>query len=87
MNRLPDLLRQVLRTFCYAEWYELSVLAGIVERGDADFDVGQMRKELDLVIEAVEVPFEELNEVTGLGFEDSKEARRWLEEVRTTVFR
>lgn len=37
MRKLADLLRLVLRTFCYVEWYELSELATIMKTGTADF--------------------------------------------------
>lgn len=86
MNRLPDLLRMVLRDFCFVEWYEVSELAALVKTGQVKFDADLLERQLTEAIEIHEFPLGEVNELTGEEFKSSDDARSWMKEVRTQVF-
>lgn len=86
MNRLPDLLRLVLRDFCFVEWYEVNELAALVKTGQVKFDVELLERQLIEAIELHEFPLGEVNELTGEEFESSDDARSWMTEVRMQVF-
>lgn len=86
MRKLPDLLRLVLRTFCYVEWHELSELGTIIKTGTADFDVDELKIQLETIIGSERAPVEDLNGVTGFSFETDEEARQWLIEVHSELF-
>lgn len=86
MNRLPDLLRMILRDFCFVEWYEVNELSTLVKTGQAKFDVELLERQLTEAIELHEFPLDEINELTGEEFECSDDARSWMKEVRMQVF-
>ncbi|OEY99052.1 MULTISPECIES: hypothetical protein [Stenotrophomonas] len=87
MRNIPELLRLVLRTFRYVEWYELNELVTIIKRGDADFNADEFKAQLERLVGSDRVPIEELNEVTGLALNSDEEARQWLIEIHRELLR
>ncbi|WP_116811761.1 hypothetical protein [Steroidobacter cummioxidans] len=86
MDALPEPLGMILEGFCHVEWWEVHELAELVQSGNARFDVGALKAQMEAKLADPTGIASPIHKLTLVEFESDEEARAWLQDIYQTVF-
>jgi hypothetical protein len=86
MNDLPEPFQSVLRDYCHVEWFEVDELAQDVRSGNAEFDVVELKKQFESMMDATVDVTQLVNSLSLNEFESMDEVRPWLTDIYRKVF-
>jgi len=81
-----DPLKRVIRDFLHVEWYEADALREKIKSRSIGADANLLRSQLDELLQAEQLPIDQLNALTANEFETTEDARNWLINVYRQIF-
>lgn len=86
MTQLSEPLAEITQSYCHVEWFELTELAEEILHRRRPFDIDALRKQMAQIIEADQIPYRAINDITGNKFNTEEETRQWLRGVFELAF-